>query len=188
MKRHDDMTMMTTPTTRGWRSNVSSILPGWSVTLVGPGQYPRYTSAAKDGKLWVAQATDKAAKHLLNTTGTRSTPKLSHQLQDLLPYPGLLVSTVDTCTFVSPGGSWSVPIIFHANVDFGCEVDCPGNLDTPRAPFLAARCSMSESPEEYKFHSVGRCFREHVACSASLAREWIHVLRQSTKLNFTFSS
>ena len=74
----DDMTTMTTPTTRGWRSDVSIILPGWSVSLVDPGQYPRYTSAVKDGRPWVAQATEKAAKHHRNTTGTRPTPKLFH--------------------------------------------------------------------------------------------------------------
>ena len=44
---------------------------------MGPGQYPRYTSAAKDGRPWVAHVTDEAAKHHLNMTGTRSTPKLS---------------------------------------------------------------------------------------------------------------
>ena len=76
--RHDDMTTTTTPTTKGWRSDVSIILPGWSVTLVGSGQYPRYTSAVKDGRPWEAHATDKAAKRHMNTTGTRSTPKLSH--------------------------------------------------------------------------------------------------------------
>ena len=43
------------------------------------GQYPRYTSAVKDGRPWVAQATDKAAKHHRNATGTRSTPILSPQ-------------------------------------------------------------------------------------------------------------
>ena len=62
------MTTMTTPTTKGWRSDVSIILLGWSVTLVGPGQYPRYTSAVKDGRPCVAQATDKAARHHRNTT------------------------------------------------------------------------------------------------------------------------
>ena len=41
---------------------------------MGPGQYPQYTSAVKDGRLWEAQATDKAAKHHRSTTGTRSTP------------------------------------------------------------------------------------------------------------------
>ena len=46
---------------------------------MGPGQYPRYTIAVKDGRPWVAQATDKAAKQQRNTTGTRSTLKLSHQ-------------------------------------------------------------------------------------------------------------
>ena len=51
----------TTPTTNGWHSDVSIILPGWSVTLVGPCQYPRYTSAAKDGRPWVAQATHRQA-------------------------------------------------------------------------------------------------------------------------------
>ena len=56
----------------------SSCLDGAS-RLVGPGQYPRYTSAVKDGRPWVAQATDKAAKHRMTTTGTRSTPKLSQQ-------------------------------------------------------------------------------------------------------------
>ena len=69
---HDDMTTMITPTTKGWRCDDSTILPGWSVTLVGPCQYPRYTSAVKDGRPRVAQATDKAAKHHKNTTGTRS--------------------------------------------------------------------------------------------------------------------
>ena len=44
------------------------------------GQYPRYTSAVKVGRPWVAQATDEAAKHHRNTTGTRSTPKFSQQL------------------------------------------------------------------------------------------------------------
>ena len=67
-----DMTTMTTPTIKGG-------LPGWSVSLVGPGEYPRYTSAVKDGTPWVAQATHKAAKHHRITTGTRSTAKLSHQ-------------------------------------------------------------------------------------------------------------
>ena len=28
-----------------WRSDVPIILPGWSVTRVGPGQYPKYTRA-----------------------------------------------------------------------------------------------------------------------------------------------
>ena len=46
---------------------------------MGLGQYPRYTSAVKDGRPWVAQAADKAAKHHMNTTGTRSTPKLSQR-------------------------------------------------------------------------------------------------------------
>ena len=55
-----DMTTMTTPTTKGC-SDVSIILPEWCVTLVGPGQCPRITSAVK--------------KH----TGTRSTPKLFHR-------------------------------------------------------------------------------------------------------------
>ena len=42
---HDDMTTMTTPTTKGWRSDVSIITLGWRVTLVGPGQHPRYSGA-----------------------------------------------------------------------------------------------------------------------------------------------
>ena len=54
----------------------SSYLDGAS--LVGPGQYPRYNSAVKEGRPWVAQATDKAARHHKNTTRIRSTPKLSH--------------------------------------------------------------------------------------------------------------
>ena len=66
---------MTTPTTKSSRSDVSIILPGWSVTLVGPRQYPRCASTVKDGRPWVA--TDKAAKHHRNTTGTGSTPKFS---------------------------------------------------------------------------------------------------------------
>ena len=70
-----DMTTMTTPTTKG--SDDSIILLGWGVALVGPGQYPRYTSAIKDGRPWAANATDKAAEHHWNTTGTRSTPKFS---------------------------------------------------------------------------------------------------------------
>ena len=45
---------------------------------MGPGQYQRHTSALKDGRPWVAQATEKAAKHHMNTTRTRSTLKLSH--------------------------------------------------------------------------------------------------------------
>ena len=45
---------------------------------MGLGHYPRYTSAVKDGRPWVAQATDNAAKHHGNTTGTRSTPTFSH--------------------------------------------------------------------------------------------------------------
>ena len=61
-----------TPTSKGWRSDVSIILPGWSLTLVGPGQYPRYTSAVKDGRPWVAQATHKAAKHHKNTIYTKT--------------------------------------------------------------------------------------------------------------------
>ena len=57
----------TTPTTKGCRSDVSIILPVRSVTLVGPWQYPRITSAVKDGRPWVASATHKAAKHHMNT-------------------------------------------------------------------------------------------------------------------------
>ena len=72
-------TTMTTPSTKVCRSDDSIILLGWSVTLLNPSQYPRYTCAVKDGRPWVAQATDKAAKHNRNTAGTRSTPKLSHQ-------------------------------------------------------------------------------------------------------------
>ena len=86
------MTTMATPTTKGCRSDDSVILPGWSVTLVGPSQYPRYTSAVKDGRPWVAQATDKAAKHHMNTTGTRSTAKLSRQK--------LETQNLKTCNFV----------------------------------------------------------------------------------------
>ena len=66
---HDDTT---TPTTKGWRSDVSIILPGRSVTLVGPSHFPRYTSAVKDGKSWVAQASRKAAKHHKNTIYTKT--------------------------------------------------------------------------------------------------------------------
>ena len=72
------MTTMTTPITKGWRSDDSIILPGWSVTPVGLGQYPRCTSAIKDGRSSAVQATDKDAKHHRSTTGTRSTQKLSH--------------------------------------------------------------------------------------------------------------
>ena len=71
------MTTMTTRTTKGWRSDDSIILLGCSVTLVGPGQYPRYTSAVKEREAVGSPATDKAAKHDRNTTGTRSTPKFS---------------------------------------------------------------------------------------------------------------
>ena len=42
------LTTTTTPTTQGWLSDVSATLPGWSITLVGPGQYPRYTSAVNE--------------------------------------------------------------------------------------------------------------------------------------------
>ena len=66
------MTSMTTPITKGCLSDLSIILPTWSVAQVGPGQYPRYTSAVKDGRPWVAQATDKAAKHHRNTTHTKT--------------------------------------------------------------------------------------------------------------------
>ena len=69
---HDDMATMTTPTTKGWRFDASIILLGWSVTLAGPGQHPRYTSAVKVGRPWVAQRLTMPP----NTTGTRSTPKL----------------------------------------------------------------------------------------------------------------
>ena len=64
---HDDMTTLTTPTTKGWRSDVSIILLGWSVTLVGLGQYPRFTSYVKDGRSWAAQRLTKPS----STTGAR---------------------------------------------------------------------------------------------------------------------
>ena len=60
---------------KGWRSDVSIILLGWSVTLVGPSQYPRYTSAVKDG---TAQATHKAALH---QPRTRSAPNMVAELR-----------------------------------------------------------------------------------------------------------
>ena len=37
---------------------------------MGSSQYSRYTSAGKDGRPWVAQATDKAAQHHRNTIHT----------------------------------------------------------------------------------------------------------------------
>ena len=78
---HDDMTTMTTPTTKGWRSDVT--LPGWSVTLVGPGEYHGTPAPSKDGRPWVAlgdgESRQAPQEHDRNTTGTRSTPKLSHQ-------------------------------------------------------------------------------------------------------------
>ena len=63
-------------------------------------------------------------------------------------FSALLGSTVDTCTYVSPGGRWTVPVFFYVNVDLGSEVDSAsccslGNLDTLRAPRpwqLVVRC------------------------------------------------
>ena len=37
----------------------------------------------------------------------------------------LLGSTVDTCAFVSPGGSWSLLFYLYVNVDLGSEVGSP---------------------------------------------------------------
>ena len=52
---HDDMTTLTAPTTKGWRSDVFIFLLGWSVT-----------SGVKDGRSWVAQRLTKPP----STTGT----------------------------------------------------------------------------------------------------------------------
>ena len=61
------MKTITTPTTEGWLSDDSIILPGWNVTLVGPSRYPPYTRAVKDGRPCVSQELTKPP----STTGTR---------------------------------------------------------------------------------------------------------------------
>ena len=96
---HDMMTMMT-PTTKGWRSDDPIILSGWSVTLVGPGQYPRYTSAVKDGKPWVAQRLTKPP----STTTTRQQHDLHQNFLNTV-----LQSIEESCRFL--GGTRVEPCI-----------------------------------------------------------------------------
>ena len=70
--------------------------------------------------------------------------------------------------------------------DFASEVVAPGNLDFDvTSPFLEARCSVSELPEEYRLDLLRDDFVKMIRILCFPLHSGLSLMRQPPELNFT---
>ena len=128
------MTTMATPNKKVWHS----VHPAWVKRHAGPCQSPRYTSALKDVRPWIAQVTDNAAKHHRSAVCTKTfstddtcRSRLWH-FHFALEQSGLCFFVLRAQTYLNPVGAVSSFCVLRRQYSKRNVDACPCHICTLR--------------------------------------------------------